>query len=273
MNIITRYPHMYILYILYIPSVLADNTQSNAFSAEASCYSLPYGDWGFFSHILTYYTVIVICCHKRPATPWIDSIPGSTWNRAIAIQSEPWLHATTPGIYYIPLSTLRPISRNSYLLSLRQFETIAAMKLALSLTSGFIAIFPSFWWLLLYLPGVIAGTAGTISLASSNFSPRMSTITAVFGGVGLAIAIATVFIFCLRFSGSDKNPFGTGALIGLSGYASCVPICLVFGALYSDWVLAIVADNLMGYPSGQSKSVQALWVLYMIGKRLNLLTI
>ncbi|TGO75606.1 hypothetical protein BELL_0203g00020 [Botrytis elliptica] len=260
MNITTRYPHMYFLYLLYIPSVLADNTQSNAFSAEASCYTLPYGGWGFFSHILTYYTVIVMCCHKRPATPWIDSTPDSTWNKAIAIVKL--------------LFTLLPAIKTMITCNHAwQFETIAAMKLALSLTSGFIAIFPSFWWLLLYLPGVIAGTAGTISLASSNFSSRMSTITAVFGGVGLAIAIATVFISCLWFSGSDKNPFGTGALIGLSGYASCVPICLVFGALYSDWVLAIVADNLMGYPSGQSKSVQALWVLYMIGKRLNLLTI
>ncbi|TGO42901.1 hypothetical protein BHYA_0004g00270 [Botrytis hyacinthi] len=260
MNIITRFPHMYLLYLLSIPSVLADNTQSNAFSAEASCYSLPYGGWGFFSHVLTYYTIIVMCFYKRPATPWVESTPGSTWNIAIAIVKL--------------LFTLIPAIKTMVTCNHAwQFETIAAMKLALSLTSGLIALFPSFWWLLLYLPGVIAGTAGTISLASSNFSPRMSTITAVFGGVGLAIAIATVFITYFWFSGRDKNLFGAGALIGLSGYASCVPICLVFGALYSDWVLAIVADNLMGYPSGQSKSVQALWVLYMIGKRLNLLTI
>ncbi|KAF7951554.1 hypothetical protein EAE96_006859 [Botrytis aclada] len=241
---------MYLLNLIYIPSVLAEITQSNAFSTEASCYSLPYGCWGFFSHILTYYSIIVICLKKRPATPWIHSTPESTWNKAIAIVKL--------------LFTLIPAIRTMVTCNHAwQFEAIASMKLALSLTSGFIAIFPSFWWLLLYLPGVIAGTAGTISLASSNFSPRMSTITAVFGGVGLSISIATVIIFWFFLSGSGRNPVGTGALIGLGGYASFVPICLVFGALYSDWVLAIAADNLMGYSSGASKSVQALWILYM----------
>jgi hypothetical protein len=36
----------------------------------------------------------------------------------------------------------------------RQFETIAAMKLALFLTSGVIGIHPKYFWGLLYLPVV-----------------------------------------------------------------------------------------------------------------------
>lgn len=147
------------------------------------------------------------------------------------------------------------------------------MKLALSLSSGFIAIFPSPWWLLLYLPGVIAGTAGTISLASSNFTNTMLTVTAVFGGVSLACCIVSIITSCFLLGSEKGNDIDSGIFALFGSYAVCIPVCVVFGALYSDWVLAIAAENLTGYPTDESKLVQALWVLYMIGKRLSLLTI
>ncbi len=58
---------------------------------------------------------------------------------------------------------------------------MAAMKLTLSLTSGFIALTPApfgAFWLLLYLPGLIAGTAGTMSIAKSDFTHPIRIITA-----------------------------------------------------------------------------------------------
>lgn len=49
-------------------------------------------------------------------------------------------------------------------------------------------------------------------------------------------------------------------------------ICIAaWGALYSDWVLVIVARNgVAGYPYQTLKWVKALWVWYYIGKRLTL---
>ncbi|KAI9644706.1 hypothetical protein NHQ30_006732 [Ciborinia camelliae] len=196
----------------------------------------------------------MIRCKRKPGAPWSRRSKDSrAWNKVIG--------AVKLLFTLIPAIKTMVTCNHAW-----QFETIAAMKLALSLTSGFVVIFPSAWWALLYLPGVIAGTAGTISLASSNFTGKMSTITAVFGGVGLAFCIATVMIFWCRNKYETERAFAKGIL------KACLLACLVFGALYSDWVLAIVADNLTGYPFGQSKLVQGLWILYMTGKRLNLLS-
>ncbi|KAK6593045.1 hypothetical protein H4I96_11643 [Botrytis cinerea] len=183
----------------------------------------------------------MLCSNKRPGMPWAEREEESTWNKVLAVAHL--------------LMTLPPAIRTMVSCSHAwQFESIAAMKLALSLSSGFIAIFPSPWWLLLYLPGVIAGTAGTISLASTNFTNTMLIVTAVFG--------------------AEKGDRFDSGLLGFMGfYTASIPVCVVFGALYSDWVLAIAAKNLTGYPTDESSLVQALWFLYMIGKRLSLLTI
>lgn len=149
------------------------------------------------------------------------------------------------------------------------------MKLALSLTSGVIALFPEKpFWGLLYLPGVIAGTAGTISLVAPNLSHPIRIITGVFGAVALICSIVAVIIgYHLWKRGHGGSGCFAGLLIVLYGCAAILPFLLIFGALYSDWVLAVVEDNLVGYPYGRNKGIQALWVFYMIGKRLNLFMI
>jgi hypothetical protein len=47
-------------------------------------------------------------------------------------------------------------------------------------------------------------------------------------------------------------------------------IALVFSALYSDWAIAIVLKNNVGYPYDAKRWVRVLWNFYMIGKRLNI---
>jgi hypothetical protein len=39
-------------------------------SIQAACYSLPYGAVGFSSHLITYYTMIVLILGLRPLCPW-----------------------------------------------------------------------------------------------------------------------------------------------------------------------------------------------------------
>lgn len=44
---------------------------------------------------------------------------------------------------------------------------------------------------------------------------------------------------------------------------------LIFGALYSDWAIAIVLNNNIKYPYNAKTWVSVIWTFYMIGKRLN----
>ncbi len=46
---------------------------------------------------------------------------------------------------------------------------------------------------------------------------------------------------------------------------------MIFGALYTNWTLAAVVQNLVGFPSDGTRLAQMLWVFYFIGKRSNLL--
>ena len=143
------------------------------------------------------------------------------------------------------------------------------MKLALSLTSGIIGIHPKYLWGFLYLPGVVADTAGTISLVAINFNHTIRIITGVFGGVALACAILVSIIECCRWQDNSDHKHSRPHWI-VFGVGTILLFILICGALYSDWVLAVIENNLVGYPAGKNRGIQALWVFYMIGKRLNL---
>lgn len=104
------------------------------------------------------------------------------------------------------------------------------MKLALALTSTLIGLYPEPWWVLLYIPGAIAGTAGTISLATSNFGHSMMIVTAVFGTLALACSLVTMTITCFLLGGTEGGkPVRNGVLLGLSGYLAFIPYTVVFG--------------------------------------------
>lgn len=50
-----------------MPTLTELQTQA---SAEAACYSLPYGGIGFASHIVTYYTIVMLILGRQPLRPW-----------------------------------------------------------------------------------------------------------------------------------------------------------------------------------------------------------
>ncbi|TVY22566.1 hypothetical protein LHYA1_G008327, partial [Lachnellula hyalina] len=146
-----------------------------------------------------------------------------------------------------------------------QFEIMAGMKLALSLTSGIIGLQTrddsedERWWGLLYLPGVVAGTVGAVSLAASNFIGPMGAITVVFGGVALMSSMAAVPILVGYYRDGDRQATRAEAFtILVPGlFLVFLLIVLILGALYSDWVLAVIANNPVGYPTKGSKGIQA----------------
>jgi len=111
-------------------------------------------------------------------------------------------------------------------------------------------------WVLLYLPGMIVGFVGLASLIIQNWSghSKLHTITYVFSGV--MVFFGLVFSLLVSgFGGMWVAPFFWFAVF--AGLA----------ALYGDWALGAMVDNLLGMPSGDSS---CLYWSYFILKRLTM---
>jgi hypothetical protein len=79
-----------ILILLYSQHALAAKRSGSAafdspYNDEIKCYALPYGGFGFASHILTYYAMTVICFGRRPLAPWSRLHGPRKWNMSLAI--------------------------------------------------------------------------------------------------------------------------------------------------------------------------------------------
>jgi hypothetical protein len=241
---------------------------------EIQCYSLPYGGIGFASHIITYYTIAMLALQRRPYAPWLHN-KRSRLDLLLAIVGL---------IVTIIISAFTMIRCRSRW----QFIAIAAWKLDLSVTFGFLslhaaAIIPKstrqdwdeytrghgdaakvLFWLILYIPGVGAGLAGLLSLVGETIhsNHNVMIVTAVFGAVTLAAALLVGVLVCCGSNGRI-----IGSLIG-SGVTSLFVIlgCFgVLGAFYSDWILAAIAENMPGTPSSDNA---ALYWSYFVAKRL-----
>lgn len=189
-----------------------------------------------------------------------------------------------------------------------QFVAIAAWKLGLSLTLGLLSFHVAFnahtkkrpdsnitltgrqqleqdnpddeskesitrfFYLVLYIPGLIAGIAGLFSLVSETIESNhdVKIVTGTFGGaIGLGglVGLLLTDIGPLDFDDEDACVCAMITIV-LGWVASSVPWLCLFGVLYSDWVLGAIAGNLAGSPSSDNA---ALYWTYFVAKRLPLL--
>ncbi|OJJ42330.1 hypothetical protein ASPZODRAFT_147421 [Penicilliopsis zonata CBS 506.65] len=239
-------------------STATSSSSQNAtslFREEAKCYSLPYGTLGFVSHLLTYYSSNMIMDKHRPLMPGTEMRDGhSTWN-------------TTLGLLKLVLTHISSIVTMVRCSHAWQFEAIAAMKLTLSLSSGLNTIFPSGYWTFLYIPGALTGLAGSLGLThilwnTPDTQKDTVIITAVFFGIpALCVLVALLMLCC-----DSSDSCGETSMVAFG-------IVVAFGALYSDWILAVAVHNWIGYPDNSTTLTQVLWVLYFVGKRLNMLVV
>jgi hypothetical protein len=129
----------------------------------------------------------------------------------------------------------------------REFEAIAGMKLALALVSGLNTIMPTPWWCLLYLPGTIAGIASTTKLSFDSGEVLYSMFF-----VCLTVAIGVPILLWSRVGSVLLGESTLELRDDLPKVVQIPPavgvITLVLGALYSDWAIAIVLNNNVGYP-------------------------
>ncbi|KAF8653577.1 hypothetical protein AX16_003887 [Volvariella volvacea WC 439] len=149
--------------------------------SEIQCYSLPYGVLGFVSHILTYWTILWLCLGRKPFWP--------RWKVSYGLWGLIWSGAG------LGLSTGMAIKTIMNCRNTWQLLAIAVWKLFMSLLNGITAVHVALvvmlgrraeeewwdireklknaaWWVALYIPGMIAGMAGLMSLVVQNWSDR-----------------------------------------------------------------------------------------------------
>lgn len=254
------------------------------------CYGLPYGGFGFLSHVLTYWTIF---CLNISRSPWrLAKLDKYVTDLIFALIS------VTLTVAFSALAMVR--CRNEWPLVL-----IATWKMLLSLSLGCTAVhraldvkrvnkgphkvvqshWPgkdrtvekapkhSIWpslWLLLYGIGIVIGLVGLIAAVIQVWPTRtkaMEIISAVFGITVLLTGIFGVAIG-LRIGGIGHLVLGGIGGIGIATFG-VIGMIGVLAALYSDWMLAAIevqrGGSWAGYPT--SDTAWLYWT-YFAAKRL-----
>jgi hypothetical protein len=276
---------------------LHDYKGNGTLKEEIQCYALPYGGIGFTSHILTYYAVAMLA---RGRSPW--TLHKNTRKSIDLTLSLLGLIAT---FIVSVLTIIRCRSRWQFILlavwkmvlsvSLGCLSVHAATLIGHTEQEGGgdegegliemsrkdqsqVSLTPSarrrksparvLWWMSLYVPGVIVGMIGLLSLVFQEIKHNMVVehITLVFGTVIATFAVLTVAVV-VGFLAVEGD-VGALSAVGYSSFGILVSgfgAMAFMGALYSDWILGAIAGNLAGAPSSDNA---ALYWTYFIAKRL-----
>ncbi|KZP25695.1 hypothetical protein FIBSPDRAFT_887938 [Athelia psychrophila] len=206
-------------------STTTDSDSPTANPALAQCYTIPYGAFGFISHVLTLYTMYCSSSRRKWWAPWRAPTrpPPPGWLR----KRMSWLIL----LYRIMASCAKVAI--TFALSIYTiykchdaYRLLAVWKMMLSCFDGasegmFLyhraekrgtgnVVFFAFQWCLLFLPGVIAGIVGIKELAEQYWpsSATLHTVTWIFVGVfsgAVAIIILVVTIITLKPSKETKD--------------------------------------------------------------------
>lgn len=320
--LLSRAVLLFVLIMSHSPHALAfnpsewiknpNNGTALTIKQEIQCYSLPYGGIGFASHVLTYYAVIMLSNKRSPLPPWkknrwptLDKILASVGllvTIVVSVLTIVRCHARwqfiVMAVWKLDLSialgcltfhaaTLveqREVVRRSAYSALNSVEDLNEGSRPTRTEGRTKSGARILWWLLLYVPGVIAGLVGLLSLVSREIKHNRQVlyITIAFGSViFIAILLMLILVLCLfrrsnlrndRTSKQEieKNKGGKDVafLFRMSGFAILAAGFSgmgVLGAFYSDWILGAFAENLRGVPSSDNA---ALYWSYFIAKRL-----
>ncbi|KAF8186441.1 hypothetical protein BJ912DRAFT_971909 [Pholiota molesta] len=238
---------------------------------ELHCYNLPYGALGFISHVLTYYTIACLCYGRKPLWPF-KKVHNTKFDLVLAVIGV---------ALCIVMSIFTIINcKNTW-----QLLVIAVWKLSMSLLNGLTALHVSImvfndpegevvktqnaaWWIILYIPGMLAGMIGLMNLVVkvADQIPDLLALTIAFYciiGAGLVVGTISMIIICFMGGGVPHKVFVTGTLGTLIAFVG-------LSALYSDWSLGIMLNNILGIPSGDSSGFY--WT-YFVAKRLTMFSL
>ncbi|KAF8659276.1 hypothetical protein AX16_001851 [Volvariella volvacea WC 439] len=153
-------------------------TRGDDLKSEIQCYSLPFGVLGFISHILTYWIIAWLLVGWRPFWPKREVNYGM-WSMLLS-------SAGLGGTISMAFKTIKSC-KNTW-----QLLVIAVWKLFMSFLSGITAIHVAMvvlmqkdmewdlkkaskraaWWIALYVPGMVAGMTGLMSLVVQHWDNR-----------------------------------------------------------------------------------------------------
>ncbi|KJA25322.1 hypothetical protein HYPSUDRAFT_161005 [Hypholoma sublateritium FD-334 SS-4] len=239
---------------------------------ELHCYNLPYGALGFISHVLTYYTIVCICYGRKPLWPF-KKLHNTKFDLIL-------------GAVGIALCIIMSIFTIVNCKNTWQLLVIAIWKMSMSLLNGATALHVAImlfndpqrnvvktknaaWWVLLYIPGMLAGMIGLMNLIVrvAGETPELLNLTIAFYctvGAGLIVGAVSGIYICLYPKGAVPHKiFGVGFLGTIAGF-------IALSAFYSDWSLGIMLDNILGTPSGDNSGFY--WT-YFIAKRFTMFSL
>lgn len=134
---------------------------------------------------------------------------------------------------------------------------------------------PILWWMLLYVLGIFVGLTGLISLVKHSWGEPIIVLSSkIFGGIAIGLGglagIVPMILYYIDKADREERGRARRGLKFLGGGALVVFLVLLLtsgflAALYSDWVLAGLAGNLIGVPS---KDNSVLYYGYFGAKRL-----
>jgi hypothetical protein len=262
--------------------------------AELKCYNLPYGGIGFISHILTYWQIVWIGLGLKPLAPWrrlkhslLDLALGSIGlilSVAMSIIAivrcrEDWeflliaiwkltlsvsLGCTTVHRGLILAKERRETNGQDINLTQPQLGPHLEGSRGRKRNSSW-TLTPIFWGVI-YALGVIIGMAGLCSVVNKNIHiHKVMEFTAIWWALSALFCFIPGLCFVIF-----KKRFcaGGGYCMSLWLFAIVsVGFFEAFSVFYSDLVLGIVGENLVGAPSSD---IMTLYWIYFVAKRLSL---
>lgn len=261
---------------------------------QLQCYALPYGLIGFISHLLTYLTMFLLARGRDPLFPWrflrhkkfnmVISAVGlvttvvvtlltmmrcrNGW-QLILVATWKLLLSLTLSIMAINAATLIDWGRIKGINSVLRGGgdgngSKAGLVFELDKATGvFRKIMVRSPFLLF---GGVVGFVGIVNLVKGNIgsNAQLRIITYVFAGAAGVVTLATMVCALAVYPSQrylSSNIFGSF----LFGCVCCLVCLTVLFALYSDWVLGTLAEDLTGAPS---QDVVVFYVTYFMAKRL-----
>ena len=239
---------------------------------QMQCYALPFGGIGFASHLLSYYTLFMLLAARSP------------WSFR---KNKHWRTDVLLGVVGLVLTTASSIFTIIRCRGTWQFIVLAVSKMGLSVNLGLVSIHTALnlrrgvyemhpWdpknyksialsgpasWCVLYLAACMGGCVGIFDLVHRTWHlPVVKGLTAGFIGF-ISLLYILGFIYILNHKKWDRTE--DDALPGMT--LLCVGYLSI--ALYSDWILAAIADNFAGVPDGNNA---ALYWTYFAAKRLTM---
>lgn len=259
---------------------------------QIQCYALPYGAIGFLTHLLTYYTAFMLTIGRSPwrwtrLTHWKFDLTCALIGLPLTIAPvvvtmvrcrsrwifyllATWKLSLTLMLVGTTITTCMCVRRGVNRLEYEMGRYQAVMQPGEAPTNK--AYQGSFWrtvlLLLLYAVGTIIGFIALVVLVKEAWyeMPLLQHLSE--GAIGLFVGLAAIGFLLGAFCWPESW-VGSGLIGAL--IVSIIIFC-AGAVIYSDWALAVIADNIVGVPDGNNVKVTVLYWTYFAAKRLPMLS-